>query len=243
MLTQFIKKGIKAIRSARLMVRYRNRPFSVFYAHVMDEVAERDPFHAVGGKLDDHGRDIGKLQFEFFKERGLRNDHRFLDIGCGNLRAGRYFINFLEKDRYVGIDVSMKILKAAELEIKNLGLAAKEPKVFLTQDLKFDELADSEKFDYINAHSVFTHIPESDVAECFANLHRVMGKHSRFYFTYYESQYRDPLVYAADPYLRFSYPLEMLQRLGQPHGLSIRNVERDLGGTPDYQCAEVRLVS
>lgn len=225
-----------------LMVRYRNRPFSAFYAHVMDEVALRDPFHAVGGKLDEHGRNIGKLQFEFFKDRGLRNNHRFLDIGCGNLRAGRYFIKFLDAGRYVGFDVSRVVLEAANLEIKNMGLAAKEPKLLLTQDLKFKELARGVKFDFINAHSVFTHIPEPDVAECFANLHLVMGESTRFYFTYYESEYRDPLVYAADPYLKFSYPLERLQKLGKPHGLSIRNVERDLGGTPNYKCAEVRLL-
>lgn len=223
------------------MARYRNRPFSTFYAHVMNEAASNDSFHAVGGRLDQHGREIGKLQFEFFKDQGLRKEHSFLDIGCGNLRAGRYFIDFLDKGRYVGIDVSSVILSAAQLAIKNLGLATKEPTIILTHDLRFNEFEGIEKFDFLNAHSVFTHLPESAVDECFRNLHKIMGQNSRFYFTYYDSEYRDHLIYPADPYLRFSYPLAKLQNLGSKYALSIRNVDRDLGGTPDYRCAELRL--
>ena len=36
-----------------------------------------------------------------------------LEIGCGNLRAGRLFIDYLDAGNYYGIDISPDILLAA----------------------------------------------------------------------------------------------------------------------------------
>ncbi len=38
----------------------------------------------VGGMWEE----IGRLQFEFLRARGLKPSHRLLDIGCGSLRGG-----------------------------------------------------------------------------------------------------------------------------------------------------------
>jgi hypothetical protein len=51
---------------------------------------------------------------------------RLLEIGCGNLRAGHLFIDYLESGNYHGIDISPPILTAA-LQTVSDGLQAKVP--------------------------------------------------------------------------------------------------------------------
>ena len=69
----------------------------------------------VGGLWDK----IGKLQFDFLKKMGLRSEHYFLDVGCGSLRGGIHFINYLEPSRYFGIDKNNELLDAATLLSKS----------------------------------------------------------------------------------------------------------------------------
>ncbi len=44
-----------------------------------------------------------------------------LDIGCGNLRAGWRFIDYLEAGHYYGIDISPDILMAAKQTLTTQG--------------------------------------------------------------------------------------------------------------------------
>ena len=52
----------------------------------------------VGGMWDE----IGRLQFEFLRARGLKADHWLLDIGCGCLRGGIHAIKYLKTGNYYG---------------------------------------------------------------------------------------------------------------------------------------------
>ena len=56
----------------------------------------------VGGMWDE----IGTLQFEFLQGRGLQPDDLLLDVGCGSLRGGVRFVEYLNPSRYFGIDIS-----------------------------------------------------------------------------------------------------------------------------------------
>ena len=37
-------------------------------------------------------------------EHGLKPEHKLLDVGCGPLRGGIKFINYLEPGNYYGVD-------------------------------------------------------------------------------------------------------------------------------------------
>ena len=56
----------------------------------------------IGGKWSE----IGQLQFDFLLESGLQPHHKLLDIGCGCLRGGIHFINYLEASNYSGLDIN-----------------------------------------------------------------------------------------------------------------------------------------
>ena len=50
----------------------------------------------VGGMWDE----IGALQLEFLQGRGLQPDDLLLDVGCGSLRGGVKFVEYLNPVRY-----------------------------------------------------------------------------------------------------------------------------------------------
>ena len=43
---------------------------------------------------------VGAMQFTLLYFLGLREHHYLLDIGCGSLRAGRFFIMYLKPGHY-----------------------------------------------------------------------------------------------------------------------------------------------
>ena len=68
---------------------------------------------AVGSQTHDSWLEIGQMQFDYLVKHGLQPGDRMLEIGCGNLRAGRLFIDYLDPGNYYGIDISPDILLAA----------------------------------------------------------------------------------------------------------------------------------
>lgn len=148
------------------------------------ELAAGDPeWHrkAVGGLWDE----VGRLQFGFLVEQGLRPDHDLLDIGCGSLRGGVHFVDYLEPGRYTGIDIDERLLVAGREELRRRGLEAKEPLLVQTDD--FDLPSIGRRFDYALAQSVFTHLPINDIMRCLLRVDQVLEPDGRFYATFFEN--------------------------------------------------------
>lgn len=136
----------------------------------------------VGGRWDE----VGKLQFDFLVGRGLTPQHRLLDIGCGSLRAGVHLIPFLNAGQYMGIEKERDLVAAGiERELGMELLFAKRPTLIISDDFGF-ELANFRPTHAL-AHSVFTHLPASTVAECFSKLHRVLDPEGVFFATFFEA--------------------------------------------------------
>jgi hypothetical protein len=82
---------------------------------------------AVGSPSRDSWLGTGQLQFEYLVGHGLERDMRLLEIGCGNLRAGHLFIDYLESGNYHGIDISPPILIAALQTVADFRPAGQGP--------------------------------------------------------------------------------------------------------------------
>jgi len=145
----------------------------------------RNPQEAIGGMWDE----IGSLQFDFLRRQGLAPHHRMLDLGCGTLRGGRHFIPFLDASNYWGIDIAPACIDAARDLVAAEGLQEKNPTLILNEskNLKFLEFGET-KFDYILAQSVFTHLPNYMVRECFEHIGKVMRDEAKFFFTYWRRE-------------------------------------------------------
>ncbi len=137
--------------------------------------------NAVGGLWEE----IGKLQFEFLVEQGLKPKHYLLDVGCGSLRGGIHFIRYLETGHYFGIDISKELLDAGRVELKRNNLTHKKP--VLVQMGNFDFQSLNQKFDFALAQSVFTHLPLNSIIRCIMNIQKVLVQGGQFYATFFEN--------------------------------------------------------
>lgn len=212
-------KGLTKLQSMYYSKRYKNKPYREFYSKVMRKRTTKDPKMAVGGQWDS----IGELQLNFLCQKGLKSHHTLLDVGCGSLRGGLHFIKYLDAGGYMGIDISQEILNAGKGFLKDAELEYKNPVLQINRDLTFNGF-ENKKFDFILAQSVLSHMPLSDIEECFANIHKVMHEETLFFATFHDGGDR---TYTPD-YINFYYPFPLLRDLGAKHHLEIQL-------SPDYK--------
>ncbi|MFE0476969.1 class I SAM-dependent methyltransferase [Streptomyces sp. NPDC058947] len=206
----------RVARDALLRLRYRDH--IAYYRAVMASDAARSAEAAVGHNPSREAwTRIGRMQFDYLVGHGLRPHHRMLDIGCGNLRAGRLFIDYLDTGHYYGIDISPHILLAAQDTLVADGLQPKLPHLTLADDLTFAFLPEAH-FDVVHAHSVFSHSPLPVIEECFAHVGRILAPGGFFDFTFDRTEGEEHQVLHED----FYYRTRTLAGLAARHGLDAR---------------------
>jgi SAM-dependent methyltransferase len=154
---------------------------------------------AVGGHWDD----VGQIQCDFLVRQGLRPNHLLLDVGCGSCRGGRFFIEYLQRGHYCGIDRNTELLRAAKTEVlKPAGLLRKDPQL-VQVDLQDEPTELSRKvsgnFDYVWAHALFDHIPPEVIRQCLREVPDVMTLGGRLYATIFLNphgpDFLEPLIH------------------------------------------------
>ncbi|GAA3722935.1 SAM-dependent methyltransferase [Spinactinospora alkalitolerans] len=206
------------IRAGRdTWLRLRSPDHVSYYRAVMKSDTAANPEAAVGSKSHDRWLALGAMQFDYLKSHGLTPDARMLEIGCGNLRAGWRFIEYLDTGNYYGIDISPDILMAAQETIVRHDLRDKLPTLTPVRDLKFRFLPDAH-FTVVHAHSVFSHSPLTVIDECFAHVGRILAPGGWFDFTFDRTEGEEHHVLRED----FYYRTETLIRLAEKHGLAAR---------------------
>lgn len=152
-------------------------------AFINEKVQSGKHRQVIGGKWEE----IGKLQFEFLKAQGLQPEHRFLDVGCGSLRGGVHFVQYLNPGNYYGIDINDSLLEAGyNVELSDAGLQDRQPREQLACVHDFDCSQFGCQFDYAIAQSVFTHLPFNHVRQCLEKLADVISPGGTFFATFFE---------------------------------------------------------
>jgi SAM-dependent methyltransferase len=153
-----------------------------------DEIAAGKHRQFVGGEWEA----LGELQIDFLKRHGLQPEHRFLDVGCGSLRAGRHLVEYLNPGNYFGIDANIGVIQAgydAELTDEQ---RARLP----VGNLRANERFDGDfgvQFDMAIAQSVFSHVSLNHVRLCLYRIAKVVKSGGRFYATFFEQPPKVPL--------------------------------------------------
>jgi SAM-dependent methyltransferase len=198
-------------------LRLRHPGHVAYYRAVMRADAATSPEAAVGSATHDRWLALGQMQFDYLVRHGLAPHHNLLEIGCGNIRAGRLFIDYLQAGHYYGVDISPDILLAATETLTEYGLQAKVPYLVLVDDLRLAFLP-GEHFDVVHAHSVFSHSPVSVIDECLAHVGRVLKPDGWFDFTFDRTEGEEHHVLRED----FYYRTQTLVALAHRHGLDAR---------------------
>jgi SAM-dependent methyltransferase len=127
----------------------------------------------------------GALQFSLLTLLGMRESHAMLDIGCGSLRGGRFFVMYLRPGHYCAIEPESWLVQAAiRDEIGEDAVRLKSPTFYHGSDFacrSFDR-----QFDFILAQGVFTHAPPADIARCLSEAAACMRPTSLFVANFME---------------------------------------------------------
>jgi ubiquinone/menaquinone biosynthesis C-methylase UbiE len=140
-----------------------------------------------------------------------------LEIGCGDLRAGRHFIRYLDPGNYHAVDLSPEILAAARRTLVREELQDKRPSLWLVDDLSLD-IFPAAYFDVVHAHSVLPHCTPAAIDECMAGVKRVLASEGIFDFTFDRIEGEEYHVLWED----FYYRTESLIVAASRHGLYAR---------------------
>ena len=207
-----------AVRAGRdRWLRLRSADHVSYYRAVMKSDTARSPEAAVGSQTHERWLALGEMQYEYLLSHGLAPEDRMLEIGCGNLRAGWRFIEYLHPGNYYGIDISPDILFAAQRTLVQQGLQRKLPTLTPVRDLTFAFLPEHH-FRVVHAHSVFSHSPLSVIDECLAHVGRVLAPGGWFDFTFDRTEGEEHHVLRED----FYYRTGTLVSLAAKHGLKGR---------------------
>jgi SAM-dependent methyltransferase len=187
-----------------------------------EEIAKGAHRGAVGGMWDE----IGQLQFEFLKSRGLTPGHKLCDTGCGALRGGIHFVRYLDAGNYYGLDINASLLDGGRQELEKAGLADKKANLLVDDAFKMSRFG--AKFDYMLSVSVFTHLYANHIVRCLAEARQVLAPEGQFLATFFHSPRSAHLetikqepgdvvtYYDRDP---FHYSIEEMTFLGSLAGL------------------------
>lgn len=192
-----------------------------------EEIVNKKHREFVGGLWDE----LGRLQFDFMVGKGLLPHHVFLDVGCGALRGGVYFINYLNMGMYQGLDINESLIEAAKKELADAGLSDKYPKLLVND--RFEASLFGRNVDFALALSVFTHLYTNHIVRCLVEVRKVLQPDGKFYATFFEapySAYLEPIThepgsvvtkYDADP---FHYSYEEINGMAKIAGMTVERI-------------------
>lgn len=163
----------------------RLKPFvpPILFNSLKDYYLRNRDYSSISGGI---WEDIGELQIEFLKSAGLDTSDEFLDIGCGSLRAGVHFVEYLNDGHYYGVDKDQWRLDIGRNKaLPQYGLDDAKVHLHKFGDFGFHRLDTT--FDIALAQSVFTHLPWNQIGRCLVNVDRVLGPNGEFYTTFFET--------------------------------------------------------
>ena len=178
----------------------------------------------VGGFDAERWYKMGKKQFHYLVSKGLKSNHKFVDIGCGALRLGQYLIPYLNQNNYFGVDISKELMsEGLTKELFYDIVAINKPKLICTDQFDF---SDVHNFDYAFAQSLFTHLNPKDIETCMYNLSKVANRESVFYFTAFVNEHNSGEDYGRRSHsnLKWSYSVDTLTEISQKAGWKIKSI-------------------
>ncbi|KAL2337525.1 hypothetical protein Fmac_011971 [Flemingia macrophylla] len=117
------------------------------------------------------GRDV----FEFLAQiTQLKPSSQVLEIGCGTLRVGLHFIQYLNAEHFHCLERDeLSLMAVFRYELPAQGLLHKRPLIVKGDDMEFSKFGSGTMYDLIYASAVFLHMPDKLV---WTGLERLASK-------------------------------------------------------------------
>jgi len=131
---------------------------------------------------------IGAKQFCILVNEGLREQHYLLDIGCGSIRGGKFFISYLQEGHYFGLEPNSDLVNDGITKELTEYYVLVQKKAHFWFDGSFSLLSFPNKplvFDFILAQSIFSHTSRAQTEKCVRQARLLMNKGSKFLGTWF----------------------------------------------------------
>lgn len=124
----------------------------------------------------------GERDLALLKKHGLKKRNSLFEHGVGYFRASCFFVNYLNKGKYAGNDISAERIN---LGIRNHPeIMEKDPKFYVSVDNNFS-FPEKRRFDFLYSSAVLCHMPPEDILSTFENMRKnLMHEKSKFIFNY-----------------------------------------------------------
>lgn len=133
---------------------------------------------------------------ELFIKKGLKKSDDFLDYGCGYGRMELPLIKYLDKNKYIGMDLSKERIRLANEFIASLNTKViKKHRFFVSVNKTIKDLVGEIKFDKILMYSVISHNPLKEVHKILFELKKHLKKKGKIFFDYQSSHENIPNDY------------------------------------------------
>jgi len=127
---------------------------------------------------------MAAMAFNLVTICGLRQHHRFLDIGCGSLRMGRLLIPYLNPENYLGVEPNRWLVEDGILnELGNEALISKAPSFIFDTTLQGESV---KNMDYAMAQSIFTHCAKDQIEAWLDELYHALSPSGVLFATYFD---------------------------------------------------------
>jgi SAM-dependent methyltransferase len=125
-------------------------------------------------------KQLEEYQLKFLLNFGLQPFHTLLDIGCGPLQGGKKFIEYLDQNNYVGIDIRQEPMIEAYKRIAQYKLIEKNPTLILTDSFGQHELG-GRTFDFFWISQLLYHLSIESIESLFKSVAHQMTSSSVLY--------------------------------------------------------------
>ena len=174
---------------------------------------------------------LGRWQFDFLRSRGLEPSHVVLDVGCGDLTAGRFLIPYLDAGHYWGLDHDrLRVEHAIWRDLAPRGIDPYRARFIFNDHFDLDAMTAAP--DVAFAHHLLPELPLNSIVRCVASVLERLAPGGRFFATYYETSKPDGLETVRQPdgtvtHLDrppFHYDFATLARLGESRGACVERL-------------------
>ncbi len=198
---------------------YMNRIWYGIHRRISPTLRRKHHLDALVGPIG-YWNLLQTYQFEFLKTMGLKRHNSLLDIGCGPLQAGVKLIDYLEPNRYTGIDLRQESIIAAFGQIIKHNLVHKNPTLIVSDSFGQEELT-SQTFDYVWISQLLYHLAPEQIEALFLQVAAHMTPTSVLYgdIIDYKPQ-SDPGIYWQE-FRFYRHQPDDLQCLAEKAGLHI----------------------
>lgn len=110
---------------------------------------------------------------------GMKPHHDVLELGCGALSSGQYLIDFLDPDKYIGMDPNGWLIEAGLKGIKGMKEMMVKRPLFLFRD-DFNAREAGRQYDFVVAHSILSHAAGWQLPLMLTNVRNVLNPGGKF---------------------------------------------------------------